>query len=178
MSIQSTPEEYERRLWSRIAAGDLRECWPWLGYVNANGYPGRITWGQIDEAPYRRAYRLVHGDIPQGFQLDHLCRNKVCCNPLHLQAVSCLVNVRRGTCPSTLLARANTCVRGHEFTPDNTTWRRSPDRARRVCRICMGNRAAETKEHRLSVARAWYHLNKERVLAERHARHPLKRKPK
>lgn len=110
------------------------DCWVWQGSI-ARGY-GRTTDGQDNEFFVHRAvYELLVGPIPADRELDHLCRNRACCNPDHVEAVAHLVNVQRGE--SGVNNRSKThCVHGHEFTPENTIRRGSY----RACREC-GRRA-------------------------------------
>jgi len=69
----------------------LRSCQIWTGYIDPGGY-GRVHGGLAHKA----IYEAEHGPVPDGLELDHLCRNKACVNPNHLEAVTHLVNVRRG----------------------------------------------------------------------------------
>ena len=75
------------RFWNRVKRDSPDKCWPWLGYVDTQGY-GAI---KID-GKMIRAHRLSHtvniGPIPGGFFVDHLCENKKCVNPAHLEAVT------------------------------------------------------------------------------------------
>lgn len=78
--------------------GGPDDCWMWVGSLSGNGY-GRIQGYVVDASPklaHRVAYELVNGPIPEGMQLDHLCRNRRCVNPAHLEPVTCGENLRRG----------------------------------------------------------------------------------
>lgn len=117
-------------------------CWIWTGSLSPEGY-GSISLGRRDEGremTHRFTYAFFRAEIPEGLHLDHLCRNRACCNPWHLDPVTCRVNVLRGD------ARFNGahnrdkthCVHGHEYTPENTA--RGRDGYRR-CRTCDNARS-------------------------------------
>lgn len=106
-------------------------CWEWIGAKGADGYGKFAIEGFI--SAHRAAYTLLVGPIPDGLEIDHLCRNRACVNPDHLEPVSRSENIRRG------VAGRTHCRRGHAFTPENT--RLGPDGRR--CRACQ--RAAETR---------------------------------
>ena len=93
-------------------------CWEWAGYKDKKGY-GYMGWSGTDDgklAHCRAAYRLTYqhwrGEIIH--ELDHLCKNKGCVNPWHLEDVSHAVNMRRHFCH----LDDNICVNGHELTPE------------------------------------------------------------
>ena len=81
--------------WSRVNKRGDQECWPWLNYMNVTGYGTYRDIHGKQVYAHRAAYILTHGSIPEGLTLDHLCRNKQCCNPKHLEPVSQSVNILR-----------------------------------------------------------------------------------
>ena len=91
-----------------ISAGG---CWEWAAFRNADGY-GRFNDGQRIVAAHRFAYERFVGEIPDGLQLDHLCRVRHCVNPDHLEPVTALENGLRGENPNFVAARTGTCRAG------------------------------------------------------------------
>lgn len=128
--------------WAKVAVGD-QGCWEWTAARTSAGY-GRAWDPQTGAVTYahRLAYGRLVGPIPDGLELDHLCRNRACCNPAHLEAVSHSVNVQRGTAwHGIAAARAEQthCVNGHEFTAENT-YVSSGKKRQRHCRTCRYDR--------------------------------------
>ena len=121
---------------SRVAKSD--SCWTWTGTMDSSGY-GRFY--PIKGSPHRVrahrvAYELFRGQIPAGLEVDHLCRNRQCVNPDHLEPVTRMENQRRGFSPSGINHRKTHCIRGHEFTPENTY---RPADGRRICKACRAS---------------------------------------
>lgn len=112
-------------------------CWLWTGATNGVGY-GKIGLLENGKAkyPYTHviAYEALIGTVPDGLELDHLCRNTICCNPEHVEPVTSLENSMRGEHPNYKTARTRICKRGHGIVGDNI-FRRSDGRLR--CRACQ-----------------------------------------
>ena len=107
-------------------------CWVWTAYRDRDGYGVVSDTSNRGRRAHRAVYELHVGPIPEGLQLDHLCRNTGCVNPAHLEPVTCRVNLLRGDTVNARNAQKTHCKRGHEFTPENTG--RQP--RGRYCRTC------------------------------------------
>ena len=126
---------FEQRLWSRILLGD--DCWEWTGCRSAKGY-GLIYKSGATKRVHRVVYELLVGPIPDGLQLDHLCRNRGCANPSHLDPVDTRENTLRGVGLTSQNAVKTHCAQGHPFTGENL-YLRTGSRRGRECRECKRN---------------------------------------
>ena len=88
-----------KRLEAALVIGQPEECWPWRGSMFTNGY-GRFLLDGREVVAHRVVYELMRGPLLPGFVLDHVCRNRRCVNPDHLEVVTNAVNVLRGVGPS------------------------------------------------------------------------------
>jgi len=119
-------------------------CWEWRAAVDKDGYG---TFWLINQT--RRAHRISYeglvGPIPEGLELDHLCRNHGCVNPKHLEAVTTKVNQHRGFGVSGLNARKTHCPRGHALKGSNL---KSFDlkKGERSCRTCCNDKKRAARQ--------------------------------
>lgn len=128
----------EVRFWSKVAWSlDEAVCWLWLASTNrANGY-GKFGVDGRNLLAHRLAYELEVGPVPEGLQLDHVCRVRLCVNPFHLEPVTPAENSRRAVLGGEFgrHQRSRTqCPHGHPYDEVNTYWDRFGHRACRACR--------------------------------------------
>lgn len=112
-------------------------CWEWTGNKNHHGYGGFYVDGKNRRA-HRYGYERFVGEVPEGLQTDHLCRNRSCVNPSHLEPVTRRENILRGIGPSAIHAAKLVCLNGHSLEGDAVYRRR--DRRGRHCRQCQAER--------------------------------------
>lgn len=129
------------RFWPKVEKTD--SCWPWRGSVDRKGY-GRLRVDGRTALAHRIGYELCVGPIPEGLTLDHLCRNRGCVNPAHLEPVTHRENCLRAVSGPIIENAAKThCKHGHAFTLENTYV--GPNGSR-ICRTCQDRRRREYQE--------------------------------
>jgi hypothetical protein len=118
-------------------------CWQWIGAKQQQQVgKGQPVYGSFrSELAHRWAYRVAHGKIPRGLVVDHLCKNSLCVNPYHLEAVTQKANNTRRINAQT---KQTHCIRGHAFTLENTG---VDHRGHRFCRQCKRRYAADRRQH-------------------------------
>lgn len=126
-----------QRLLAKVERDTQTGCWNWTASRVPAGYAQFRLHGRRDYG-HRAAYELLVGPIPAGLQLDHLCRNRGCVNPDHLEPVTNRVNGLRGVSPCAVNAAKTHCVNGHPFDAQHTYFRKDRP-GRRQCRTCSNN---------------------------------------
>jgi len=147
------------RFWEKVdkngpipeARPGLGPCWVWTANKVHNGY-GRFKptkQGRKVKA-HTWAYEAEIGPVPKGLELDHLCRNRACVNPSHLEPVTHRENLMRGNSIVAQAARKTHCPNGHEYSPENTRMGREGDRQ---CWLCKQARDRARQQRKRALAR-------------------------
>jgi len=121
-----------KNFWSRVKKTDT--CWVWIGGRAKQEYGEFYIGNKKSVRAHRFSYELHKEKIPEGMQIDHLCKKTFCVNPNHLEVVTAKENNRRSGAPSAKFKIRTHCQKGHEFTKENT-YIRSGGHGR-LCRIC------------------------------------------
>lgn len=115
-------------------------CVEWIASINGSGYGTFGAGGGRTVMAHRWSYEYHVGPISDGLDLDHLCRNRKCVNPAHLEPVTTRTNLLRGVGVGCANAKKTHCPKGHPYSGDNLYV--PPGRSNRACRSC---RRKETK---------------------------------
>ncbi len=132
-------------------------CWEWTLSLNECGY-GEILIDQERYLIHRLFYTVYKGNLVEGLVIDHLCRNRACCNPHHLEQVTQAENVKRGEAGKHFAEKAKLithCPQGHPYNEENTYYAKRKDNGKsRQCRICKYE--AVKKHHSQAVVKLEY----------------------
>jgi hypothetical protein len=135
-TIVVAPRKTEwERFWEKVEIGD---CWEWLAVRTTHGYGQFMRSGPGSRLAHRWTWETLVGPVPEGLDLDHLCRNRACCNPDHLEPVTRRVNQLRGATTVAAAFKATHCQHGHAWTPENSGVQ---DGTGRYCRPCKRERS-------------------------------------
>ncbi len=128
------------RFWSKVDKSG--SCWVWTASRNS-GYGQFAIRTGTPVLAHRVAWELTRGPVPEGMQLDHLCRNRLCVNPDHLEPVTNRQNTLRGIGPTAVNARKTECKRGHSLADAYVS------KGMRYCRTCalVKQRLLRTEGH-------------------------------
>lgn len=153
MSKKKTDEE---RIFEKISPCPNTGCWFWTGADKGRGREyGQVWFRGRNTCAHRAVYITLVGEIPDGLELDHLCRVKSCVNPDHLDPCTHAENIERR---DRALAKCgmpdrhwdqSRCKHGHEFTDENT---KTSSNGKKLCRMCCkisSRRKYERKKQRL-----------------------------
>ena len=109
-------------------------CWEWTASLFPLGY-GQFYANKKRTSCHRFIYEYYYGNIYPKLTIDHLCRNRKCCNPIHLEQVTLQENLQRGNTQAAINSQKTHCKRGHEYTKENTYFMASDNS--RNCRECQ-----------------------------------------
>jgi len=137
------------RFFSKVHSGGV--CWEWEGSLTPDGY-GRHWIDRKGPLAHRWVWEHLVGPIPEGYEIDHLCFNRKCVNPDHLEPVTGEVNRSRIMKDVVAIRVANKthCKQGHELSPDNLLFRKTANNAR-LCKTC--SRASNARRYQKSKLR-------------------------
>lgn len=132
--IGVVPPKYVERFFGRVEKTE--SCWNWLGGTGKGGY-GIFRISSTQYYVHRVSWAIANGGTPGSLCIDHLCKNRTCVNPSHMELVTLAVNTMRGDTSSSIPvinSRKTHCIRGHEFNEDNVFF---DAKGSRRCRECF-----------------------------------------
>lgn len=115
-------------------------CWLWTGNYIKDGY-GHLKVDGRNRSAHTLSYEAFVGPVPDGLELDHTCKRRLCFSPLHLEPVTHRVNVLRGGGPAAVNARKTHCDAGHDYSDPDVLGRNGNQR---YCKVCNRERRMES----------------------------------
>jgi hypothetical protein len=130
-TVENAAPQAIAKFWEKVdKSGGPDACWPWRGRCNKDGYGHVFIGGKSDKRAHRVACSLMGKHQPPDTVADHLCRERSCCNPAHIEFIPQGENARRGR-----IGSSPTCKHGHPMTLENS-FPHSQKKGRRTCRLC------------------------------------------
>lgn len=172
--VVAITEQDMSRFWAKVVI-DPSGCLLWAAAASGRGY-GRFGHGGRQVQAHRFAYTALVGPIGDGLVMDHLCRNRACVRPDHLEPVTNRENLLRGEGPSAVAAARTHCVHGHPFDEANTWLDKKGKRRCRSCDHAQQEKRREVKRDEVNAwKRAWYAKNRETVREQQRASYAANR---
>ena len=133
-------EKFISRFWSKVDKKPNQGCWLWTANKYQGGY-GQIKYKNKTISAHRASYQILKGIIPDGLVLDHLCRNRACVNPDHLEIVTQRENILRGVGLAAVNKNKEFCPKGHSYSERGFLNKNG----QRICLECKRIKAASDR---------------------------------
>jgi len=132
---------WEQRFMENVSVS-INGCWLWSGTIDSYGYGVFVTEKKNTFKAHRLSFALKRGYCSSELTIDHLCKNKKCVNPDHMELITNSENVTRGNGPFMINKRKTHCINGHPLSGDNlVTFESERKLGKRQCKICHANRS-------------------------------------
>jgi hypothetical protein len=138
----------KEKISARSIVDGATKCWNWSGVITANGYGTLSVRHSVRKYAHRLSYEAHIGPIPKGLDLDHLCRNRRCVNPAHLEPVTRRENLIRGATVTAQNALKTHCPKGHPYSGENLIIKAAGGRRCRICSRATAVMATRRYRHK------------------------------